>query len=450
MRSRTTAADPGDATALQLAALVRRREVSPVEIVQAMLQRIGNLEGRIQAWETLDADGALAAARTLESTPGDLPLKGVPVGVKDIYLTGGLRTTASFPPFANVVPEREAAAVMRLRRAGAIVLGKTVTTQFALADPPRTRNPWNLERTPGGSSSGSAAAVVARMVPVALGSQTKGSVLRPAAYCGVIGFKPTFGRISRRNVFPLAWSFDTVGLICRSVEDAALTLGVLAGDDPADPASASEPVQDYLAACRAPRQAPRLGVVRDYFDRAQPEVRDHVQAAAGQFERAGAQLVELSLPMPFELVGAIHDLVLHVEAAAVHSQLLARERGGYAPLLRETLEAGRLIPAASYVQAQRLRRRFRNAMEPLLASVDAVLTPTASNVAPMSETTGDPSFQAPWTQIGLPALSLPSGLNQEGLPHAVQLASRRFDESGLLSVARWCEQVLGPQPLPEL
>jgi aspartyl-tRNA(Asn)/glutamyl-tRNA(Gln) amidotransferase subunit A len=338
--------------------------------------------------------------------------------------------------------------VSRLRRAGAVILGKTVTTQFAMADPPRTRNPWNLAHTPGGSSSGSAAAVGGRMVPLALGSQTKGSVLRPAAYCGAVGFKPTFGRVSRRNVFPLAWSFDTVGFICRSVEDAALTLSVLAGLDPDDPSSSHRPVDDYLAAYRASRPAPRLGLVMDYFERAQPAIREGVHQAAKKLEQAGATLVELRLPLDFDVVGAAHDLIMHVEAAAAHRQLMEREAAGYAPLLREMVQAGQLIPAVGYVQAQRLRRRFRNGMAALLDDVDALLTPTASNVAPGPETTGDASFQAPWTQIGLPAISLPTGLNPDGLPTALQLAGRPFEEGALLSVARWTEAVIGPLPSP--
>ena len=438
-----------DATASELARLVNEREASPVEIVEALLARIEAMDSKVHAWETLDREGALRAARALAGTTGELPLKGVPVGIKDIYLTGGLRTTASFPPFANFVPEHEAEAVSRLRRAGAIVLGKTVTTQFALADPPPTRNPWNLDRTPGGSSSGSAAAVGGRMVPLGMGTQTKGSVLRPAAYCGAVGFKPTFGRISRRNVFPLAWSFDTVGFICRSVEDVALTLGVLAGRDPDDPSSARQPVDDYVEAYDAPRPAaPRLGLVLDYFDRAHPEVRHQVHQTVRKLEQAGATLVELRLPLDFEVVSAVHDLILHVEAAAAHTQLIEREPAGYGPLLRETIQTGQLIPASSYVQAQRLRLRFRNKMDDLLSPVDALLTPTASNVAPGPETTGDASFQAPWTQVGLPAISLPAGVSQDGLPLAVQLAGRRFEEGALLSVARWAEAVIGPLPRP--
>jgi aspartyl-tRNA(Asn)/glutamyl-tRNA(Gln) amidotransferase subunit A len=427
--------------------MIRAKETWPVEIVQAVLERIQAIEPKVHAWETIDADGALRNAREVSRASRDLPLLGVPVGVKDIFLTGGLRTTASFEPFSGFVPEHDAEAVMRLRQAGAVIMGKTVTTQFAMADPPRTRNPWNLDHTPGGSSSGSAAAVGARMVPLALGTQTKGSVLRPAAYCGAVGFKPTFGRISRRNVFPLAWSFDTIGFICRSVEDAALTLGALAGHDPLDPSSSRRSTADYLASYQAPRRStPRLGLVRDYFERAETAVRERLEDVARTLERAGAKVVELRLPMDFEVVSAAHDVIMHVEAAAAHRQLISRHHDSYAPLLREMIETGALIPGASYMQAQRLRGRFRAGVRGLLEQVDALLTPTASNVAPGPETTGDASFQAPWTQIGLPAISLPSGLGPKGLPMAVQLAGHPFAEGQLLSIARWVEEALGEMP----
>lgn len=440
-----------NATASELAHWVNAGELSPADIVQTLLDRITELDPKVHAWETVDGDGALGAARQLENVSGGLPLKGVPVGIKDIYLTGGLRTTASFPPFANFVPEHEAEAVMRLRRAGAIVLGKTVTTQFALADPPKTRNPWDLERTPGGSSSGSAAAVAARTSPLALGSQTKGSVLRPAAYCGVVGFKPTFGRISRRNIFPLAWSFDTVGIICRSVEDAALSLSVLAGPDPADASSLVTDPGNYRADVRNGLSTPPdLTIVTEFMDLAQPAVREHVHTMALKLQQAGAKIHEVRLPMAFELVNAVHDVIMSSETATLHSQLFARERDGYAPLFRETVEAGQLIPAAAYVHAQRLRRRFRDAMTSLLSSGRTLLTPTVSNTAPGISTTGDPSFQAPWTQIGLPAVSLPSGLSQHQLPVGIQLASGMYAEGRLLQAARWVEEALGPIPAPSV
>lgn len=438
-------------TAAEAAARIRRRELSPVDLVRALLDRIDATEARVQAWETVDADGALAAAqereRELRSGQALGPLHGVPVGVKDIFFTAGLRTTAGFAPYADFVPTEDAAAVARLRAAGGIVLGKTVTTQFAYVDPPRTRNPWNEARTPGGSSSGSGAAVAARMAPAALGSQTGGSVLRPAAYCGVIGLKPSFGRISRRGVFPDAWTLDHVGVLTRSVEDAALLLQALAGHDPGDPGSVDRPVEDYVAAAAAPRP-PRLALLRDFVERAEPEVREHAGATARRLASAGARVEEVGLPESVDLVLAVHQVTMQTEMAAVHAQLLARHPDAYAARLRAYVEVGQLIPGAAYLHAQRLRRRIRGAVDALLADFDALLLPTVSNPAPDPSTTGDPSFQAPWTLLGLPAITLPSSLSGERLPLGTQLVAARWNEAGLLAAARWCEEALGPLPAP--
>src|SRR6266511_5144302 len=267
-----------DLTAHEAARSIRQGELSPVMLVEALLQRIDGLEPQVQAWVTLDRAGALATARQLEEdmqhgrTRG--LLHGVPVGMKDIYYTAGLKTTCGSRIFADFVPSYDATPVARLKQAGAIILGKTVTTEFATMDPGPTRNPWHLAHTPGGSSSGSAAAVAARMVPVALGSQTFGSIQRPAAYCGVYGLKPTFGRVSRYGVFPLSWSLDHVGPLARTVTDVALVLQVLAGHDPHDPASSRAPVPDYLQAVQHADHPPRLGLVRPfYLERADPELR---------------------------------------------------------------------------------------------------------------------------------------------------------------------------------
>jgi aspartyl-tRNA(Asn)/glutamyl-tRNA(Gln) amidotransferase subunit A len=244
--------EPYDLTAFDAAQLIRQRQLSPVTLLKSLLRRIDRLEAKIQAWVTLDRAGALTAAEQLarEAQSGHLrgPLHGVPVGIKDIYYTAGLKTTCGSRLFADFIPTYDATPVARLKQAGAIVLGKTVTTEFATMDPGPTCNPWHLEHTPGGSSSGSAAGVAACMVPLALGSQTYGSIQRPAAYCGVYGLKPSFGRVSRYGVYPLSWSFDHVGPLARTVADCALALQVLAGPDPQDPACSQAPVPDYLQA----------------------------------------------------------------------------------------------------------------------------------------------------------------------------------------------------------
>ncbi|MEK7216863.1 MAG: amidase, partial [Chloroflexota bacterium] len=272
-------AQPFELTVAQIQTEIAVGQLSPVELVQSLLARAAAVDPKVQAWERLDPEGALAAAHNAQAQLRHFParpLEGVPVGIKDIFYTAGLRTAAGFAPFDGLVPDYDAAAVARLRDAGATILGKTVTTQFAFSDPPKTRNPWNQDRTPGGSSSGSGAAVAARLVPAALGSQTAGSVLRPAAYCGVVGFKPSFGRISRFGVLPLSWSLDHVGIIVRTVVDAALVYQAIAGPDARDPACLGLPVPNVTEAGHSPDAAPRLGLVLDFMERAEPEVRDHL------------------------------------------------------------------------------------------------------------------------------------------------------------------------------
>jgi len=292
--------------------------------------------------------------------------------------------------------------------------------------------------------------VAAREVPLALGSQTAGSVLRPAAYNGVVGLKPTYGRISKRGVFPLAWSLDHVGILARSVEDCAVFLSVAAGHDPLDPTCADEPVPAF--ALEAEPSAPRLGLVREALDLSVPRVAEHVQTVAAAFERAGARVIEVSFGEPIDLILAVHSVTMQAEAAAAHWQLLEQFPGSHAPLMRAFVEVGRLLPAALYLHAQRLRRRVRASMARSLASVDALLLPTAIDVAPSRETTGVMSLQGPPSLTGFPSISLPSGLldEPERLPLAIQLVADAWQEPRLLNVARWCEARLPTLPVPPL
>jgi Asp-tRNA(Asn)/Glu-tRNA(Gln) amidotransferase A subunit family amidase len=264
-------ADLHDVTAAEAARRIRSGALSPSNLLASCLKRIDAVEPVLKAWVLLDRDAAsrVAVQRDIEAREGRFigPLHGVPVALKDIYDAAGLVTTSGVGPWGHRRAAADAASVARLRAAGAVILGKVTTTPFALRDPTATGNPWNPGHTPGGSSSGSGAAVGSRMVPLALGTQTVGSVLRPAAYCGAVGFKPTHGRISAAGVTPLAWSLDHVGVLCRSVEDAALALSVMAGHDPADPHSVPMAVDDYLGALAAPA-APRIGVLRPLIERA--------------------------------------------------------------------------------------------------------------------------------------------------------------------------------------
>ena len=438
-------------TAAQAARMIRQREISPVALVEALLRRIDQLEPALEAWETVDREGAMAAARRCEQEVGKGqtgPLHGVPVGVKDIFYTAGLRTTSGSPIFQDFVPDHDATSVARIREAGGVILGKTVTVQFASHDPPRTRNPWNRDRTPGGSSSGSAAAVAARMVPAALGSQTGGSVLRPASFCGVVGLKPTYGRVSRYGVTPNSWSLDHVGVIVRSVEDAALFLQVMAGQDPLDPASSDAPLANYLQAAAQKDRAPRLGLVVDYLEQADQEVADHLREVARRFERSGAEVRELRLPRPLSELIALRSVIEQVEIGELHGRMLRERPDGYLPRIRALIEVGQLIPGSAYIHAQRLRRQLRPQIEGMLHGVDCLLLPTVHNVAPDPSTTGKSWFQAVWSLFGLPSISLPSGLSRERLPMGTQLVAPSFREDTLLSAAAWCEAVLDPMPSP--
>jgi aspartyl-tRNA(Asn)/glutamyl-tRNA(Gln) amidotransferase subunit A len=436
-------------TAAEMARRVRQGTLSPVEILEACLRRIEEVEASVLAWVQLDRAGAREIARSLEveARRGALrgPLHGVPVGIKDIIAVAGMTTTNGSGEFAHERPQADATCVARLRSAGAVILGKTATTQFASGDPAPTRNPWNLEHTPGGSSSGSAAGVATGMMALALGTQTGGSVLRPAAYCGIVGLKPTHGRISASGVTPLAWSLDHVGVFARSIEDAALALGVLAGRDDADPLSATAPTADYLAALTDDARPPRLGIPRwIYEDRASPEVRAHLEAVAATFAREGASIEEVSAPASAPAFQDAHALIMRVEAAAYHRERFARHADSYRPYIRSIVEAGLGIPGVDHASALRIQKEFRRDLIRALAGLDALLLPVAPTPAPRGlESTGDPSLCVPGSLAGLPSISIPSGLAENGLPLSVQLLAAAFSEDRLLSIARWCAARLG-------
>ncbi|MGH2542569.1 MAG: amidase, partial [Ardenticatenaceae bacterium] len=360
------------------------------------------------------------------------PLHGVPIGVKDIYYTRDMKTTCCSPIYADFVSDYDSTPVALLRKAGAIIMGKTVTTQFACGDPPPTKNPWNAAHTPGGSSSGSAVGVAAQMFPGALGSQTAGSVLRPAAYNGVVGLKPTFGRISRYGVVPVGWSLDTMGTFTRTVEDAALMLQALSGYDPQDSSSSSLPVPNYQAAIDRQQFPPRIGLVRQFFyDRANDEVKQHTDHVVQQLAMAGAIVEEVKIPMDFETVISTNRVLMTVECAAYHQPVFSERPDDYAPNVRGVIEAGMITPAMAYVQARRNRTHFRRVMEQVTQGFDVLLSPSIYSAAPKElSNTGDPMFQSPWTTAGIPALTLPSGLSESGLPLGIQLAAAPFNEGG--------------------
>ena len=436
-------------TAAQSARAIRDGDASAVELVSALLERSRALDPSLKVWVTLDEDAALAAARSrdreLASDGPRGPLHGVPVGVKDIYYTRGVLTTACSRILADFVPDYDSTAVAKLRQAGAIILGKTVTTEFANGDPPPTVNPWDAERTPGGSSSGSAVGVAARTFPAALGSQTAGSVLRPASFNGVVGIKPTFGRISRYGVVPVAASLDTMGHMARSVEDAALLLDAMAGYDPLDPDSSERPIQDYAAAASRPLESPRIGLVRRFFwERAAAETQDHTDAIAQRLADAGATVGEVELSTDFDALLRAHRTLMTTEAADAHRHWFPGRADDYAPNVRGVIEAGMKASATEYLDAKRVQAEFARDLSAAMRPFDVVLTPTTPAAAPRDlTTTGPPMFQTPFTFGGFPAITIPSGLDADGIPLGAQFAANHWRDARLLSVASWAEATLG-------
>ena len=449
-------AEPFELTASEAARRMRRRELSPVEFAESVLQRIDALDPALTAWVYVDRESVLLEARSKEAelASGASPglLHGVPIGLKDIYHNAGIPTTACSKVYADFVPDYDATTVALMKRAGAIMLGKTVTTEFACLDPSPTINPWNPAHTPGGSSSGSAVAVATRMCPAAMGSQTVGSVLRPASYNGVVGFKPSFGRVSRYGVVPVSWSLDHVGWLVPTVEDAALLLQVMAGPDLNDPVSSFRPpVEDYLAGLEM-ASPPRIGLTRRYFyEHSDTETRQHVEAVVDRLERAGAIVEEIPLPDSIDTAFEDQRVILEVEAAAFHQPMFQRQSEDYQPKLRELISKGLSTDGVSYSRALERRRQFITDMKLVSEKADVLLTPsTPTPSLPDVTNTGDPKFQGPWTSCGLPAISIPSGLANSGLPLGIQLAAAPFADARLLAAARWCETVLDIQLSPPI
>jgi Asp-tRNA(Asn)/Glu-tRNA(Gln) amidotransferase A subunit family amidase len=432
--------EPYDLTAVQAAAEIAAARLAAFELVDSLIKRIAALDQHISAWVRVDGEAAYAEAQALdaESHEGRSrgPLHGVPVGFKDIYFTRGLETEAGSPLHRGFVPERDAVTVARLRAAGAIILGKTETTQFAMGDPAPTRNPWNFEHTPGGSSSGSAAAVAARMVPATLGTQTAGSVLRPASFCGVVGFKPSAGRYSLDGIFPLAWTLDHPGSLSRTVADARLLFSVL--DERAETPStgASRP--------------PRIGLLRGRFiDQADAGTVEAIEQAAQTLKSAGADLHEVRLEDDFDLAVDVHHVIMASEAAGFHGPKHRAHPDAYRPILRALIETGALVPAQVYLQAQRLRSELRSRALMLFEGVDCLAMPSALGTAPAGlGSTGNPIFNAPWSLFGFPAVSIPNGLSADGLPYGLQLIGPPLADLALLGAAEWCEQSLPSLPPP--
>jgi aspartyl-tRNA(Asn)/glutamyl-tRNA(Gln) amidotransferase subunit A len=413
---------------------------SCASVVEECLGRIREREEEVRAWVVLDEDGAQSQARALDAdlaqnrTRG--PLHGIPVGIKDIFDVAGLPTAAGSRLWAGRIASADCVLVARLRQAGAVILGKTVTTQYACFDPPVTRNPWNRMRTPGGSSSGSAAGLACGMFLGALGSQTGGSITRPASYCGVAGLKPTHGRLSLEGILPLAHSMDHPGPMARNVTDLSVLWHALA-----DPDERSE------SACSGTHEAlgrpPRLGRLRGLFDeRAEPEMRKALDRAIETFARHGASISEPSLPAGFADVLPRHKTVMSTEAAAWHEERFRAHRDDYLPRITALIEEGLATPVTQYVRTKQHQEQLKREVLTCFDGVDAFVTPAALGPAPDCSTTGDPSFNSPWSYTGLPTISFPIALSLDGMPLSIQLVGRPFEECGLFETALWCEEAL--------
>ena len=411
---------------------LRAGRTTCIETVKSCLMRLDAREPMLRAWVVTDPHGALEQAQALDAELANGqdrgPMLGVPVGVKDIIDVQGLPTAAGSTLWADRVPSADAPIVARLREAGAIVLGKTVTTAYAWIDPPPTANPWRSDRTPGGSSSGSAAALAAGSCLASLGSQTGGSITRPAAYCGVIGFKPTFGTLPAAGILPLAESLDHPGAFTRTATDLALVWLALA------PGSA--PVE-------VPNSPTRIGRLGGLFrELPAPAALSATDDALTAFQVSGARIVEPGLPRGFDGLLRQHRTILATEAAAEHAARLAVCPDDYPTRITALIAEGQAAHATAYVFAKRRQRALAAEALSLFEDADVLMTPAALDVAPTRETTGDPALNSRWSFLGYPTISLPVALSDEGLPLAVQLIGRPGTDSDLIGIALWAEAVL--------
>ncbi len=425
---------------------IREGRITSVELVEDCLARIADVDPGIGAWAHLDRDHALAQAKSLDEHRrhgrATGPLHGVPVGVKDIFDTKDYATEFGSAIWAGRTPRLDAAVVAFLRAAGAVILGKTVTTEYAYYKPGKTKNPHDPTRTPGGSSSGSAAAVAAGMVPGAIGSQTNGSVIRPAAFCGVVGFKPTHGLIPRSGALELSRSLDQVGVFARSVEDAALLAEALVGFDREDPDThpLARPPLAAVAASEPPLP-PRFAFVRSaVWDQADATIHE----AFGELVDAlGEDVGEVELGSSFDRVIDLHRVVMEVEMAHNLRRDYEKAADQLSPQLRQLIERGRTYTATDYCAARAGVEPLNAALDAVFDEYDAILTPATTGEAPDIATTGNPAFCSTWTYLGTPAISLPLMASENGLPIGVQLVGRRGNDARLLRTARWLVNTLG-------
>jgi Asp-tRNA(Asn)/Glu-tRNA(Gln) amidotransferase A subunit family amidase len=424
-----TAAKLNELSAGAAAAAIAARKITSQDLVRTCLDRIAAREDEVGAWAYLDRDRAMAEARARDGEAPRGPLHGVPVGIKDIIDTADMPTTYGSPIYKGYRPGADAACVAMIRRAGGIALGKTVTTEFAYFAPGKTANPHNIRHTPGGSSSGSAAAVADCMVPAALGTQTAASIIRPATFCGVVGFKPTFGMYALSGIKPFAASFDTLGTITRTVDDTALMWDALHG-----------------AAGRVPARTapPRIGLCRTpHWKDADKTSMDAVETAVRKFAAAGAQVEEVALPGPFADLVELHKALMAFESARAYATEHTARRADLSPQLVQLIETGFRIGIDQYLADRRRMEAAKAEAAPILARYDALLAPAARGEAPEGlMATGDPVFSRPWTLLQVPCIALPVTRGPNGLPLGIQLIGAAATDPALLATAKWAEERL--------
>jgi len=449
---------PDFLTIAEAGALIARRELSPVELVQSRLTRIERLDGKLHSFIRVLGDEALAAARSAEAEiiagRSRGPLHGIPIGLKDIYETKGVPTTGHSKVMIDHVPLRGATVVQRFSEAGAIVLGKLATHEFAFGGPsfdlpwPPARNPWDTTRFTGGSSSGTGAAVAAGLVLGGTGSDTGGSIRGPAAYCGLAGLKPSYGRISRAGILPLAFSLDHAGPMAWNAEDCGIMLQAMAGYDPADPASADHPVPDYRASLSGEVKGLRIGLIRHFYETDNPAneaTRRGIAAAVKVFEELGCSVRELRVS-PLADWAACGIMIMLAEGYAIHEATLRERFSDYGEAFRDRMALAVLTTGADYVQAMRLRRELVAEFATAMADLDLVITAAAASEAPIFDSVGKfailerPSLTMPFNVTGTPAMSVCCGYTTDGLPLAFQLASKPFDEATVLKAAHAYER----------
>ena len=446
-------------TTAELGELIRTREVSPVEAAAAYLDRIDSLNFKFNSYLTVCRSEAMAAAGEAERAiaAGNYlgPMHGIPVAVKDQFWTKDIRTTVGSRLMADFFPEEDATVMAKLKEAGAILLGKTNMNEFALGGSQRyglNRNPWDLDRFTGGSSGGSGSATAAFLCSTSLGEDTGGSIRRPAAWCGIVGLRPSWGRVSRYGVAPGSWSMDQVGPISRTVEDAAITLGAIAGRDPRDPYTWDAPVPDYREALGGDLSGVRVGAIRELIhgDITDPEVREGIIAAGAVMEELGATVEEVSLPLAIH-GGTLSYALTNTEASVTYRDWLREKLHGFGHANQVGLLTGSILPAHAYYKAQKLREMMRREVLGALESCDVLILPTSKSCAPpvgqdavitSKEMARDqpPVMTRPFNLAGAPAISVNCGFNSEGLPIGLQIGGRPFDESTVLKVAHAYEQ----------